>query len=243
VEDAIELRENAAYLERGLSGEAIERLAVFGGLLSTSRSNVTSIREPEEIERLHFLDSLSFLDVDEVANAQTIVDVGSGAGLPAVVLALALPDVAVTALDSVGKKCAFINEARARLGLENLAVACARAEDLARTDARRTFDVAVARAVAALPVLAELMMPLVRLGGAMVAAKTSIPGQERIDAEAALAILGGDRFESVRARSFPGAEDRWLLIAHKQGETPGRYPRRAGIPGKRPLTARDQGRA
>jgi 16S rRNA (guanine527-N7)-methyltransferase len=236
---AMQLEEIPVYLERGLSDQAIAGLSIFGGLLLSARSNVTAVRDPRDIERLHFLDSLSFLGVPAVRVARHILDVGSGGGLPAVVLALALPETTVTALDSVRRKCVFIDEARARLGLRNLEVVCARAEEVGRTEAREGFDVSVARAVAPLAVLAEYMMPMIRVGGAMVAAKTSLPDQERIDGEAALAILGSDHCESVRARSFSGAEDRWLLIARKERPTPTRYPRRVGIPEKRPLSVRD----
>ncbi|HZK48872.1 MAG TPA: 16S rRNA (guanine(527)-N(7))-methyltransferase RsmG [Thermoleophilia bacterium] len=233
----MELRERAAYADWGLSEPDVEKLGIFGDLLLAARSNVTAIRDPHEIELSHFLDSLSLLDVAEIRGASQIVDVGSGGGLPAVVLALALPASRVTAIDSVAKKCAFIEEARTRLGLENLRVVCGRAEDVGRTEAREAFDVATARAVASLAVLAELTVPLIRTGGVFVASKAALSDQERMEGEAALAILGCDRYDLRRARSFAQAENRWLFLAYKDRSTPAQYPRRTGVPAKRPLRA------
>lgn len=231
----MELIETARYVERGLGPQAIVALSSFGDLLLTSHTNVTAVREPHGVETVHFLDALSLLDLPEVVGADRLVDVGSGGGLPAVVLAIALPEVAVTALDSARKKCAFVEAARDALGLANLEVVCARAEEAGRSLLREAFDVAVARAVAALPVLSELAMPLVRPGGAFVAAKGALSNQERMEGEAALGILGSDRNRLVRARSFDGAENRWLFVATKVRATPETYPRRPGVPEKRPL--------
>ena len=229
------LKETAGYARWGLSGRQMDRLSAFGDLLLSARSNVTAIRDPHEVEKSHFLDSLSLLDVTEISGASRIVDVGSGGGLPAVVLAIALPGTQVTALDSVAKKCTFIEGVRANLGLGNLSVACARAEDFGHTEARESFDVAVARAVAPLPVLAELSLPLTAIGGVFVAAKAALSNEERMEGIVALDILGSERHELRRARSFDEAENRWLFLAFKERPTPSQYPRRAGVPAKRPL--------
>jgi len=231
----LDLRHLHAYEERGLSSEDIDRLSVFGDMLLSSRSNVTAVRDAETMEEVHFLDSLSFLDTPELVTARRVVDVGSGGGLPAVVLAIALPQTHVVALDSVGKKCAFVDSVRARLALANLEVVCARSEDYGRTEARESFEAVVARAVAPLPILAELCVPLIQVGGIFVAAKGALSDQESIEGAAALAILGCDPYRSVRARSFERAENRWLLVTKKARKTPMEYPRRAGVPAKRPL--------
>lgn len=233
----MELRFGEDYARHGLSPEAVVALGAFGDLLLASPTNVTAVRDPHGVETVHFLDSLSFLDVPEVRGAATVVDIGSGGGLPAVVLALALPSASVTALDSVGKKCAFVASVRDRLGLSNLDVACSRAEEAGRSRLRGAFDVAVSRAVASLPVVSEFAVPLVRRGGTVVAAKGAVSDQERMEGESALGILGCSRPRYVRARSFPGAENRWLIVATKESETPDRYPRRPGVPEKRPLGA------
>lgn len=196
---------------------------------------MTGITDPREVERIHFLDSLSLLDLSCVSSAASLVDVGSGAGLPALVLALALPDAKIVAVESQRKKCAHIGRAAEVLSLRNIEVYCARAEEYGRTVGRGAHDVAVSRALAALPVVAEYSLPLLALGGTMVAMKGAISDQERIQAEEALGILGSDLLEAVRLQPFAGAEDRWVYVARKSRITPSDYPRRPGVPAKRPL--------
>jgi len=229
------LRETPAYVSYGLNDEAIAKLARFGDLLLSSPLNVTAISDPLGIEYLHFLDSLSLLSVREVNEAGSAVDVGSGGGLPAIVLALALPRLEVVAVESIGKKCAFMEEAAACLDLPNLNVQCARAEDFGRSDLRGSFDVAVIRAVAPMAVVAELCLPLVRVGGVVVAMKGRMSDQERIQGRNALAILGAVEDRAGQVRPFPGAENRWLHVARKVCATSIDYPRRPGVPQKRPL--------
>jgi 16S rRNA (guanine527-N7)-methyltransferase len=196
---------------------------------------VTGITDPREVERVHFLDSLSLLDLDSVSSAESLVDVGSGAGLPALVLALALPTAKIVAVESQRKKCSHIGLAAEALSLRNLEVYCTRAEEYGRSAGRGAHDVAVSRAVAALPVVAEYSLPLLSVGGTMVAMKGAISDQERTQADAALGILGSDLLEAVRLQPFPGAQDRWVYLARKVRVTPKEYPRRPGIPAKRPL--------
>ena len=231
----LKLVERDCYLARGLDACAQDGLATLGDLLLSSRTNVTALKDPQEIERMHFLDSLSLLDLPEVSAASNIVDIGSGAGLPALVLALALPDARLVALESQQKKCMFIRRASQDLGLSNLSVECARAEDYARGEGRGSFGVAVSRALAPLAVVAELSLPLLELGGAMVAMKGSVSNQERTRGEKALAILGAESVDMVRLHPFPGAENRWACVAVKRRETDPRFPRRPGIPARRPL--------
>jgi len=231
----LNLQENSAYLACGLTEEMIAKLDRFGDLLLASPVNVTAIRDPLGIEHLHFLDSLSLLAVPEVNEAGRAVDVGSGGGLPAIVLALALPHVNVVAVESIHKKCVFIEQAATLLGLSNLIVECARAEDLGHSDLRESFDLAVTRAVAPMAVVAEICLPLVRVGGVVVTMKGPMSDEERIQGQNALAILGAEECPSRQVRPFPGAENRWLHVARKVRSTPPAYPRRAGVPQKRPL--------
>jgi 16S rRNA (guanine527-N7)-methyltransferase len=210
-------------------------LAVLGDVILGAAFNVTAIHDPEEIERLHFLDSLSLLEVEVVAKAKDLVDVGSGAGLPALVLALALPSTQVTAVESQRKKCAHIETAVRALGLDNVSICCQRAEEYGGSAAREMHEVVVSRALAALPVVAEYSLPLLRLGGSMVAMKGSISDQERTQAQRALGILGADRLDAIRLHPFAGAENRWAYVARKVRLTPKEFPRRPGIPAKRPL--------
>lgn len=224
-----------SYAARGLDEAAVARLAALGDLILGAGFNVTGIHEPEEIERGHFLDSLSLLDLGPIPAARTIVDIGSGAGLPALVLALALPGALISAVESRRKKCAFIQAAATRLGLENVTVWCVRAEEHARGRGSQAYDVAVSRALASLPVVAEYSLPLLRTGGTMVAMKGSISDQERTQGLRALGILGADGLAEVRLQPFAGAENRWAYVATKARPTPAEYPRRPGLASKRPL--------
>lgn len=230
------LTERERYLGLGLTAPQMARLELLGDRLLEAGFNVTSIDVPEEIERIHILDSLSLLSLPVVNTASTLVDVGSGAGLPALVIAVAL-SARVVALESQRKKCSFIEETAKALGLDNLKVACARAEEHGRGTGRGLYDVAVSRALASLPTVIEYSLPLLRIGGTMVAMRGRISDQERIQGETALGILGGGELQSIRLEPFPGAANRWVHIAAKLQETPEGYPRRVGVPTKRPLGA------
>jgi 16S rRNA (guanine527-N7)-methyltransferase len=231
----VKLTETGAYVAHGLDAVAQHRLAVLGDLILGAGFNVTGLTDPQEIERTHFLDSLSLLDLGCVSSARSLVDLGSGAGLPALVLALALPGVKIVAVESQRKKCAHIGRVAEALSLRNIEVYCARAEEYGRAAGRETHDVVVSRAVAALPVVAEYSLPLLVVGGTMVAMKGAISDQERTQGENALGILGSDLLEAVRLQPFSGARDRWVYLAQKIRATPSEYPRRPGIPAKRPL--------
>lgn len=223
------------YTEHGLSEDQVRKLGLLGDLLLSAGLNVTAVRDSREIERQHFLDSLSLLRIAGVAAAAHVIDIGSGGGLPALVLALALPEAQITAVESVGKKCAYIAKAAAELSLPNVTVECARAEDYGRSRGRATADIAVSRALASLPVVAEYSVPLLKVGGQMVAMKGLISDQERIQASRALGILGAGSLELVRLEPFEGSLNRYAYIATKLRPTPDEYPRRAGLPAKRPL--------
>lgn len=229
------LTEMEQYRRWGLGPSCLRRLALLGDLLMNAGFNITGIREEGDIERIHLLDSLSLLGLPLIAPGAEVVDIGSGAGLPALVLAIAAPGARVTALESQLKKASFIKEAAATLGLDNVRVCCERAEDHGRGEWRGTYDVAVSRAVAALPVVAEYSIPLLRLHGHMVAMKGAVSNEERIQAEVALGILGAGNLEAVRMDAFPGAENHWVYLAEKLEPTPDSYPRRPGMPAKRPL--------
>ena len=231
----MELTQTETYIKRGLDRGSLDRLSKFGDLLLNPGFNVTSIREPGAIERFHFLDCLSLLDLPEVRSAAKLADLGSGAGLPALILALALPEVKITAVESLNKKCVFIQETAKAMGLANVDVQCARAEDYGRGAGRSTHDVVVSRALAPLPVVAEYSLPVMTPGGVMIAMKGEISTKERIHGQKALDILGGGELESIRLEPFPGAENRWVHMARKVKATPASYPRRSGLAKQRPL--------
>lgn len=231
----MELTYSRQYAERGIGSDQIDKLSVLGDLLLHAGFNVTSIRQPEDIERFHFLDCLALLDLEVVEAARRLTDLGSGAGLPALVLALTLPGLRVTAVESQRKKCIFIEQAARAMELQNVHVTCVRAEEYGQGVGRASHDVVVSRALAALPVVAEYSLPLLEHGGTMVAMKGEISNQERIQAQNALDILGGGRLASVRLEPFTGAENRLVYMARKEGPTPSAFPRRPGTPARRPL--------
>jgi 16S rRNA (guanine527-N7)-methyltransferase len=233
----VKLVETSAYVARGLDDDAQRRLARLGDLIIDAGFNVSGARNAEDIERVHFLDSLSLLDLECVTSASSLVDIGSGAGIPALVLAVALPRLSVVAVESQRKKCAHIGRASQALSLPNIEIYCARAEDYGREVGRGAHDVVVSRALAPLPVVAEYSLPLLRVSGTMVAMKGAVSDQERTQTDRALDILGSDRLEAVQLWPFSNAENRWAFLARKIRETPDGYPRRSGIPSKRPLGA------
>lgn len=202
------------------------------------RANLTAIVGNREVQAKHFLDSLtvSLAIPEDVLTKGTLMDVGSGAGFPGLPLKILWPGLRVTLVESVGKKAAFLRHMTDILGLEGTEVYCQRAESLAHDPhLRGAFDVVVSRAVADLSVLAELTLPFCKLGGRVVAQKKSGIGDEIKGSERAVSLLGGalERVETVDLEEI--GESRWLVVFAKDTESPSRYPRRPGIPAKRPL--------
>ena len=194
----------------------------------------TSVHGRRRVRDVHIADSLSALEVPGVREAGRIADLGAGAGLPGLVLAIALPQAEVTLVESVGKKCAWMERTAEALGLENVRIACARIEELEGAP----FDVVTARALGALPLVCEYAAPLLREGGVLVAWKGEVGEGEEVDALAAAGALGLEREAVLAVRPYAGSERRTLHVFRKVAPTPERYPRRAGIAAKRPLTAR-----
>jgi len=200
------------------------------------RSNLTAIHEPEKIHVKHFLDSFSSLLVMRNTPLQRIIDIGTGAGFPGIPLKILLPDTEVVLVESIGKKTEFCQHIVDRLQLDGVQVIQDRAERLARKEAfRANFDWAVARAVAHLSTLAEYLLPFVKMGGGMLAMKGDQGPFEAHQAHQAISLLGGE-LQQVKKVTLPGVtEDRFLIAIRKRATTPDKYPRRVGIPSKRPL--------
>jgi 16S rRNA (guanine527-N7)-methyltransferase len=201
------------------------------------RLNLTRVIEPAAVARDHLLDALAALPLLDAAGPRRVVDLGSGGGVPAIPLALARPDVAWTLVDSVGKKADALRGFAAELGLTNVTVLAQRLEALGREPAHRAgYDVATARACAALPVLAELALPLLRVGGTLIAWKGPLrAGDSELRAGGeAIAVLGGHPPE-VTATGLTALGGRSLVRVAKQAQTDERYPRREGLPARRPL--------
>ena len=198
-----------------------------------------SVRDPEAIERRHIAESLAFGALLEARGLLTdgarVLDVGSGAGLPGLPLKIAWPSLQVTLLEATGKKCRFLERVASELGLEGVEVVEGRAEEVARDAAHRgSYDLVVARAVAALPVLLEYCVPFLRVGGVLAASKGSAAQSELEASQAALEALAAE-VTDVASLEVPGLPPQTVVIVTKRGETPERYPRRTGIPTKRPL--------
>jgi 16S rRNA (guanine527-N7)-methyltransferase len=219
----------------GLPDAAAGRLGVLLDRLAVPDAP-TSVHEPDRALRVHIADSLAGLEVPEVRAARLLADLGAGAGLPGLVLATALPETEVKLVESIGRKCEFLRATAAAMGLENVEVVWARAEEWSAGLGR--CDVVCARALAALAVLCEYAAPLLAEGGVLVAWKGAIDAAEADDAAAAAAHLGLAP-QPVRAVApFPGSERRTLHVVRKVDPTPPGFPRRPGMATKRPLTAK-----
>ncbi|NLD84270.1 MAG: 16S rRNA (guanine(527)-N(7))-methyltransferase RsmG [Clostridiales bacterium] len=202
------------------------------------RMDLTSV-PPAEMPARHFLDSLLPLrDTAYFFPGARLIDVGSGAGFPGLALAAARPDVTVTLLEAQGKRCRFLNAVRERLRLQNVAVIQDRAETLGRDPAHREgYDLAVARAVAGLNVLLEYLLPFVKEGGYALCWKGPAAEEELNDGRAAATALGGE-IGAFREMISPAMEGRHLIVpVYKCERTAPQYPRKNGMPAKRPLKA------
>jgi 16S rRNA (guanine527-N7)-methyltransferase len=236
------LLSECARLELALPPDAPAQFARYAAelLAWNQRTNLTAITEPHEVVVKHFVDSITGLLVLPSAPAEgpdiALADIGAGAGFPGLALKLARPSIRLTLVDSVGKKTAFLRHMVGVLGLRDVTVVTGRAEDLAREPARREqFDVVVSRAVAALPALLELLLPLVRVGGIALAWKRDDIADELWASDRALDLLGG-RLRQKRVLRLSGDDtDRVILVFDKVRPCPPAYPRRPGIPTKRPL--------
>lgn len=200
------------------------------------RFNLTRLTDPEQIRIKHFLDSLSCWLAMRETPPGSLVDVGAGAGFPGIPLKILKPDVLLCLVEATAKKTGFLLHLVQFLRLEDVHVGTTRAEEFGHMPAHReTFDWAVARAVAPLPVLVEYLLPLVKVGGHALAQKGKDAGAEVESAEVAIKKLGGELGE-IKKIVVPGLdEDRYLVIIKKISPTPETYPRRPGVPSKRPL--------
>jgi len=198
--------------------------------------NLTAIRDVESIRIKHFLDSFSCVQAWKANPPHHLIDVGTGAGFPGLALKILYPSMKLTLVESVGKKAMFCQHIVSVLGLEHVNVVQARAEALGQNPKHREkYDWAVARAVANLNVLSEYLIPLVEIGGKMLAQKGESGPAEAQSAEKAMKLLGG-KLEQLIPVNLPGvADDRYLVIVDKVAATPPQYPRKAGMPGKVPL--------
>ncbi|OIQ59117.1 ribosomal RNA small subunit methyltransferase G [Moorella thermoacetica] len=221
-----------------LKPEQVAMIEAYAGLLRdyNQKVNLTAITDREEIWRKHVLDSLLLFLALEIPAAAKVIDIGTGAGIPGLILKIYRPDLEITLLESQGKKVEFLKKTVATLGLEGIECLWGRAEEAGRQKGyRESFDLAVSRGLAGMNTLVEYCLPFVRVGGFMIAYKG--PGGEReLNAAArAIAILGGRTKKVWRGSLTGGQEARQLIIIQKEHPTPPVYPRRPGLPAKRPL--------
>lgn len=195
--------------------------------------NLTAITEEQEVYIKHFYDSLTLSKALENKNI-TLCDVGSGAGFPSIPLAIMFPQMKITIIDALNKRINFLKEVISQLNLTNVEAIHARAEDFVKTK-RNYFDVVSARAVANLPVLCELCMPLTKKGGAFVAMKGSNASEEIKQAENAISVLGG-KVKQIYDMSLPlNMGERSIIYIYKDKEGPNKYPRLFKVIKEKPL--------
>jgi 16S rRNA (guanine527-N7)-methyltransferase len=205
-------------------------------LLAKERASVSSVVDPDQGWRVHVADSLTGLDVADLRAAGRIADVGAGAGFPGLPLAVALPASGVDLIESVGRKCEFIERAIDAAGIENARVLCTRSEDWAAAGAegRESYDAVAARAVGRLSTLAELASPLLREGGVLVAWKGRRDEDEERQAERAAQALAMQPESVLDVGPYAGSRNRHLHVLRKTAPTPKDLPRRPGMAKKRP---------
>ena len=199
-----------------------------------TRQNLVSRKSIDDEVPKHIEDSIKILDYISLEN-KNIVDIGSGAGFPALVLAISCPGVPFTLVESDLKKSKFLEKVSTEINLNNVEVIRTRVEELGQNQAYRgSFDICTCRAVAAMNILLEYGLPLLKPGGRLLLWKGRNYQQEITEAQKALEILGG-KVTDIYLYNLMEDRDRTIVVVEKKGETPAKYPRRVGIPGKRPL--------
>ena len=224
----ITLSQGLAALGLTPPAEALEKLSLYCDLLLEQNQvmNLTAITDPSEVVRLHFLDSAALLPA-KVLQGKRIIDVGTGAGFPGVVLKILDPTIDVTLLDSLGKRVDWLRTLCGRLGLENITCLKGRAEEMSRIpEHREQYDGAVSRALASMPVLAELCLPFVKRGGLFLAMKSNKTDEEIDAARPIIGTLGGES-PFVMDYRLPGEESyRRIVTVYKKSPTPEAFPRK-----------------
>jgi len=221
----------AAELEPG----ARRALEAVLSLLADERVSVSSVTEPARAWKVHVADSLTGLAVPGLSDASALADIGSGAGFPGLVLAAAIPAAKVDLIESVGRKCEFIQRAIATSGIANARVLSMRSEELAAAEGREAYEAVTARAVGRLSTLAELASPLLRDGGILVAWKGRRDEDEETQLANASEALAMKPEQILSVGPYAGSEHRHLHVIRKSGPTPEKLPRRPGMAKKRPF--------
>ena len=221
-----------------LNDRQIEQFLIYYEYLIEKNKvmNLTAITEYEEVVQKHFVDSLSIVKVMDMNKKYKLLDLGTGAGFPGIPLKIAFPDLEVTLMDSLNKRIKFLEEVIMKLGLTDITAIHARAEEGARKkEYREQFDICVSRAVANLSSLSEYCLPFVKEKGMFISYKSMKVDDELKNAKKALSLLGGE-IKNIKEFVLPDTEiGRSFVVIEKRKSTPGKYPRKAGLPTKEPL--------
>lgn len=231
------LKDEAEKIGIYLDSIALDRLDIYAEMLvETNKTlNLTAITDPNEILYKHFLDSLSLLTCIDIHQGAKIIDVGTGAGFPGMVLLIARPDLEVTLLDGTNKRLMFIKNVLDALSL-NANIVHMRAELAGKTiEYREQYDVVTSRAVANLNTLSEYFMPFVKLGGYFAPMKSAKTNEEVTSAKGAIRLLGG-RIEEIRKLNINNCGERYIILTKKISQTPPKYPRASAQISKKPLS-------
>lgn len=220
-----------------ISDDLADKLKIYGTLLKewNEKINLTAITDDEGIAIKHFLDCLLITKVGNFKAGQKVIDVGTGAGFPGAVIAAAYPEIFVTLLDSTGKKLKAVEDMVNNMGLKNVTVVHARAEEAGRKEEfREQFDFATARAVAELRVLAEYTLPFVKKGGKFLSMKGAVAGDEVENGKRSVSVLGGS-IKAVHEFTLPNGDKRAVIEINKISQTSSKYPRASAQISKKPL--------
>ncbi|SFD19058.1 16S rRNA (guanine(527)-N(7))-methyltransferase RsmG [Clostridium uliginosum] len=221
-----------------LSKQQYEKFIIYKNLLQewNEKVNLTAITEDEEIIKKHFIDSIKAFKRDEFKSANTLIDVGTGAGFPGIPIAIMKDDIKVTLLDSLNKRVNFLDAVVKELKLKNVITIHSRAEDGARQDnLRENFDIATSRAVANMSVLSEFCLPYVKVGGNFIALKGPSVDEEIEESKTAISLLGGKLVDICEVNIEDTELRHNLVIIKKINKSSNKYPRKAGIVTKKPL--------
>lgn len=236
--DTLQFIKDSEKLGVSLSDFQIQQFIVYYEMLTEWNQfmNLTAITKYDEVMKKHFIDSISLCKAFDLSKNVSCIDVGTGAGFPGLALKIAYPGLQMTLLDSLNKRIQFLDAVIDKLSLTGVRTIHGRAEDFAKPGKlRESFDLCVSRAVANLSTLSEYCLPFIKTGGYFISYKSEKISEEMITAQKAISILGGEVKEQVEFMLPYSDIYRNLFVIEKKRKTPGKYPRKAGLPGKEPL--------